>query len=60
MKSEQLLQMQIRITIHTTPDFGSGVTLSQDIAVRAHGFIELCRILGQFQELADKLAEQAK
>jgi hypothetical protein len=51
----QTYQLQIQAIICKTGNFNERLSVEQTLLVEAHDFLSLCKILGQFQDLAEKL-----
>ena len=52
------LELRISIEIHQDPGYGNGLRLEETLQLPARGFMEMCEILAQFQQLADRFRKE--
>lgn len=54
---QNLLRVEISIRVFQLQNYGGGLELRQTLELKPRDFTELCGILAQFKELADKIKE---
>ena len=52
------IEVTIDVEIRQGPSYGSGLSIKEVIQLRPQDFIELCRTLSQFHELAEKIRKE--
>lgn len=52
------LQIRINISIEKSPYFNERLTVKQEFTVKNQDFIGVCKILGQIDELAEKVKKE--
>jgi len=53
------LQLVISISVYQ-PQQGGRLEIREDLTLKPASFMELCKILGQFSELADKIKREQR
>ncbi len=56
MKAEDQNKMRLSIRVSIRSEQGMGhLEVSEELLLDARNFMDMCRVLGQFQELAEKI-----
>ena len=56
--NEDKLEIQIQIYVRQSKGSYGQIELSQRFTISDRNFLEICKILGQFEELADKIKKR--
>jgi hypothetical protein len=54
MSEENKIELRIDVSISQPPGNYQGLRLTETIVLPTRGFLEMCEILGEFQQLADR------
>ena len=55
---DQKFILSIRVHIYPENGMGSGLEVSENVSIKAIGFMELCKILSAFHDLGQKIKEE--
>jgi hypothetical protein len=53
-------ELDINVSIRQAAGYGGQLNISERVQVPAHGFLELCQVLGEFHKLAEALKAKHK
>jgi hypothetical protein len=49
------LKLRVNVSIERTDNYNERLTINDEMEIPAQNFLEMCSILGQFQQLTDKV-----